>query len=349
MLSEKLLNPDDNVEDTDRTFAPELETPGWTEHYAFFAHDPEKGYGTFIHIGRVIEDQTIWRGVIQVYLPDGELLVAKYFGRDPGDRSATAGPMRLYAEVPFRKFIVDFDGMLHRTTRAAITDRVFQDTNAEPVKMHVEFEAAAPVQGKQGDDQKDRAVSAFHVDQVGKINGTLRVAGKDVTFAGVGVRDHSNGVRDYSKIISHLWIHGLMPSGLAFSITVLRTTSNPTLRSASVFWGDGTEREMVEVIDHPEFPEDATTPKSLHHDPVEDPRHRKCSVTLKTSRGPLKIEIEPVHTHAITYVEVCDELVGTDRSRPNGVQMCDAPAIFRCNGEQGSGLFERSARIGVLD
>jgi hypothetical protein len=347
MLTDALINPDDNVPATDRVFQPDLSTPGWTEHYAFFAHDPDKGYGTFIHIGRVTEDPTIWRGVIQVYLPDGELLVGKYFGRDPGDGSATAGPLRLFAEVPFRKFVVDFDGMLHRTTRADITDKVFVDTTAEPVKMHVEFEAAAPIQGRQG-EQQDRAVSTFHTDQVGAISGTIKVKDENYAFKGVGVRDHSNGPRDYRKIISHLWIHGLFPSGLAFSVVVLRTNSNPTLRSASIFRGDGSPREFVELTEFPDFPEDSTSPNATHHDPVEDANFRKCHIAFQTSAGPLRIDIEPVHTHAITYVEPCDELVGTDRSRPDGVQMCDAPAIFRCNGERGSGLFERSARVGVL-
>lgn len=347
MISDDLLNPDGNLPAQDRTL-PVQAVPGWTEHYAYFAHDPATEHGTFIHIGRVIDDPSLWRGVIQIFLPGDALLVGKYFGRDQGDGAATAGLLRLFAEQPFRRFTVDFDGMLQRTTRQAITSAVALDDVSERVRMHVLFEAAAPIQGRQGTDQTDRAVSSFHTDQIGRISGEIETRGGTVALSGVGVRDHSSGVRHYGKVIGHLWIHGLMPSGLAFSITILRTTSNPTLKVATVFWGDGTPREFVDVTDFPEFPEEGSMSGAMFRDPVEDPVHRACSVTLATSRGPLEIAIRPVHTHAITYLDPCEELVGTAMQRPDGIQMCDAPAMFTCKGETGSGLFERSGRIGIL-
>jgi hypothetical protein len=121
---------------------------------------------------------------------------------------------------------------------------------------------------------------------------------------------------------------------------------HPEIKAASIFRGDGSPVEYVEILEHPEFPD--MTPGRFLSDPVADPAYRRAHVSLRTAKGLLRIDFEPVHTHAITYVDPCDELNGTQWERPDGVQMCDAPAIIYCNGERGNGLFERSGRIGVL-
>ncbi|MET0658330.1 MAG: hypothetical protein ABW110_09280 [Steroidobacteraceae bacterium] len=346
-LSDALINPDDNLPEQDLPFTPPRGIKGWTEHYAFFAYDADAAHGVFIHIGRVPDDPTIWRGTIQIFLPGADMLVAKYFGRDGDQHSAGAGPLRVRCEQPFRRFVAEFDGMVQRTTRQAITAEVVKDTVSEWVKLRVVFDAAAPIHGKQA-EKKNRADGSFHTEQIGRITGEMTVAGNKIALSGTGVRDHSSGVREYGKVISHQWIHGLFPSGLAFSVLMYRTTTNPEARAVNIFRGDGSPLEYVELVEHSDYPDLDTAPGVFKADPLEDPHFRSGRLVLRTSKGPLSIQWQLVHTHAITYVDPCEELNGTDRSRPNAVQMCDAPAIFTCNGERGAGLFERSARIAVL-
>lgn len=347
MIEDKLLNPDDNTGEQELPFAPPANVDGWTEHYAFFAYDASAEAGLFIHMSRVPDDPTIWRGTLQIYLPGSELLVAKYFGRSGSNDGPGAGPLRIRCEVPFRTFVAEFDGMVHRSTRQAITSGVVRDSPGELVRFKVAFEAAGPLQGKR-EVMKDRVDGSFHTEQVGASNGSITVAGRTLRISGLGVRDHSAGVRHYGKVVSHMWLHGLFPSGLSFSIFTYRTIGHPEHKAASIFRGDGSPVEYVEILEHPEFPNLTDAPGTFLSDPVSDPHYRRSYVVLKTSKGPLRIDFEPLHTHAITYLDPCEELNGTDFDHPDGVQMCDAPATITCNGERGTGLFERSGRIGVL-
>lgn len=346
MIDDSLINPDNNVPEQERPFPPAL-IAGWTEHYAFFSFDTGSETGLFIHMSRVPDDPAIWRGTLQIYLPDGELLVAKYFGRDGTPDGPGAGALRISCEIPFRRFVAEFNGIAHRTTRQAITSGVMSDCPGELVNLKVMFEAAGPIQGKQA-VMENRVDGSFHTEQIGTSKGSISVAGKTLSVAGLGVRDHSAGVRHYGKVVSHMWLHGLFPSGLSFSVFVYRTVGNPEYKAASIFRGDGSTLEYVQILEHPEYPDLTDELGKFMSDPVLDPRYRRSHITLKTSRGPLRIDFELLHTHAITYLDPCDELNGTEWKRPDGVQMCDAPSIIHCNGERGTGLFERSGRIRVL-
>jgi len=347
MIADALLNPDGNTGEQELPFTPPTGIDGWTEHYAFFACDVATEPGLFIHVSRVPDDPAIWRGTLQIYLAGDELLVAKYFGRDGTKHGPGAGALRITCEAPFRRFVAEFDGIAHRSTRHAITSGVMRDAPGEPVLLKVAFEAAGPLQGRQA-AMKDRVDGSFHTEQIGSSKGSITVAGKTLHISGLGVRDHSAGVRHYGKVVSHMWLHGLFPSGLSFSIFLYRTIGHPEHKAASIFRGDGSPVEYVEILEHPEYPDLTDGPGKFLSDPVSDPRYRRTHVVLRTSKGPLRIEFEPQHTHAITYVDPCEELNGTDFDRPDGVQMCDAPAIITCNGERGTGLFERSGRISVL-
>ena len=82
MISADLINP---FKHDPKTELPHPIGTGdnWTEHYFFMGYDPDAAIGMNVHIGRLPADPTIWRAVVQMYLPGGEeLLVAKYHGRD---------------------------------------------------------------------------------------------------------------------------------------------------------------------------------------------------------------------------------------------------------------------------
>src|SRR5208282_3319895 len=112
------------------------------------------------------------------------------------------------------------------------------------VKLSVTFDAAGPIQGKQA-VMENRVDGSFHTEQIGTSEGSISVAGKTLNVGGLGVRDHSAGVRHYGKVVSHMWLHGLFPSGLSFSVFVYRTVGNPEYKAASIFRGDGSPLEYV--------------------------------------------------------------------------------------------------------
>lgn len=200
MIHDSLINPFDNTEESDLPHTP-LDIPKWTEHYFFYGYDAKNQLGMCVHIGRLQEKPEIWRSVLQIYLPDEELLVLKSYGR--GDaRGPGAGPLKITCIEPFRLWTVDFDGPAFSTTRSVLTREVLRDGPAELVNFHMMFEAAGPLQALEpGKELTDKmSVAAFHTSQVMHMRGDIHYRDKHVRLNGVGVRDHSDGPRDYGPV-----------------------------------------------------------------------------------------------------------------------------------------------------
>ncbi|MET0984258.1 MAG: hypothetical protein ABW034_02515 [Steroidobacteraceae bacterium] len=346
MISDQLINPFKHDPKTELPHTP-VAMPGWTEHYFFFGYDVEAGLGMNVHIGRLPVDSSIWRAVVQMYLPGGEeLLVAKYHGRDGDFRGPGAGPMKLTCVEPLRKWTVDFDGAAFSTTRAVIMREVLRDGPAEPVRFHMLFEAAGPLFGRQEDHAEGRSSSTFHSEQICHMSGFFQYRGRYVPLKGMGVRDHSSGPRDYGPVVSDIWFHSLFPSGKVIQTQVVRF-EEMEYKTAYVFRNNGEPLEMAEILEHPHVNARDAKPKSLCADPLSEAA-RSFRIVLQTKAGKEVIEGELLHSHAITYTSPMEELIGTTLDRPDGVQMCEAPARVRCNGEVGLALRERVARTGTL-
>ncbi|GLR66015.1 hypothetical protein GCM10010909_06930 [Acidocella aquatica] len=345
MIADNLVNPFNHLQ--------ELELPheivvmeNWTEHYFFAGYDIEAGFGACVHVGRLPADPTIWRAVIQIYLPGEKLLVAKYHGRDGHARGPGAGPFKASCIDPFRLWAVEFDGAAFSTTRQEIMREVLRDGPAEPVKFHMLLEAAGPIFGRTDDHGEGRSSSTFHSEQICRMRGHIVYQGKRIELSGTGVRDHSSGPRDYGPVIGDIWFHGCFPSGKIVQTQVVRFESFE-IKTAYIFRGDGTPLEMVEIIEHPHVNSRDAGPQSLAADPLSEAA-RNFKIVLKSRQGIEVIEGELQHSHAITYFAPVEEFLGTDLTRPDGIQMCEAPVKLRWNGENGSGIRERVARTGTL-
>jgi hypothetical protein len=208
------------------------------------------------------------------------------------------------------------------------------------------FEAAGPLIGRDEKVLQVISSSSFHSEQVLHMRGQFHYRGKSISLSGMGVRDHSAGPRDYGPVVADIWFHSLFPSGKIVSAQVVRF-ANTEFKSAYVFYGDGTPFEHGEVIEHPHVNTLDATPKSLASDPLQDPA-RRFKISVKTRRSLETVHGELLHSHIITYTAPVEELIGTDLTRRDGVQMCEAPARVRCEDEVGYALRERVARTGTL-
>jgi hypothetical protein len=346
VIPDALINPFRHDPQTELPHAP-VAMPNWTEHYFFYGYDLNAGLGMNVHIGRLPADPGTWRAVVQMYLPGGEeLLVAKYHGRDGDLRGPGAGPIKLSCVEPLRQWTVDFDGAAFSTTRQVLTREVLRDGPAEPVRFHMFFDAAGPLFGRTEDLGEGRSSSTFHSEQICRMNGCFEYRGKQVPLRGMGVRDHSSGPRDYGPVVSDIWFHALFPSGKVIQTQVVRFETME-YKTAYVYRGDGTPLEMAEVLEHPHVNARDAAPKSLCADPLAEAA-RKFRIVLRTGAGNETLEAELLHSHAITYFAPMEEFIGTELGRPDGIQMCEAPARVTCNGEVGVALRERVARTGTL-
>ena len=317
----------------------------WTEHYYFFGYDINEQLGMCVHIGRLPAEPTIWRAVLQIYLPGGEeLLVAKYHGRDGHARGPGAGPLKITCVEPFQIFTVEFDGAAFPTTRQIITREVVRDGVAEPVSFHMVFDAAAPIFGRDEDLVDGRSSSTFHSEQIMHMRGVINYRGKQVALQGAGTRDHSSGHRDYGPVVADIWFQGLFDNGDTVQTQVVRF-EEAEYKTAYLFH-DG-EQEMCELLVHPHVNTIDSPPQSLCSDPLSEDA-RNFEIVMQSKRGREVIEVELMHAHAITYLHPVEELIGTTLDHPDGVQMCECPARIRWNGMEGVACRERVARTGTL-
>ena len=347
MISDSLINPFNNTPESDLPHTP-VDIPNWTEHYFFFGYDPVNQYGICVHIGRIPEAPRVWRSVLQIYLPGEDLLVLKSYGE--GDsRGPCAGPLKIRCIEPFRRWTIDFDGAAFSTTRGVITSEIVRDGPAELSSFHLVFEAAGPLHALQKGKEltPGMTVAAFHTSQVLHMRGSAQYRDKRIDVNGMGVRDHSDGPRDYGPVYGDFWFHALFPSGKVIHAQQV-AFEDVIYQSGYMFRGDGTPIETLTPLELPYVHAKGAPEAFIDADPLvaED---RNFQMVVETEGGGKEVlEVELLHTHAITYFPVMEEFIGTALDRRGGIQMCEAPARVRCGGEEGFGLRERSARTEAL-
>ncbi|MEW6775418.1 MAG: hypothetical protein AB1405_03950 [Bdellovibrionota bacterium] len=90
-------------------------------------------------------------------------------------------------------------------------------------------------------------VAGYHLEQMGRVEGWIRVRGRERQFRGFGERDKSWGVRDWANVEGWNWVSAQFGEGLAFNLWegffsrkrylngyVFRDGENAALASASV-------------------------------------------------------------------------------------------------------------------
>ncbi len=357
MLDTALLNPF-GIDPRDELPHPPEDKPNWTEYYYFFGFDRQTDHAVSVHIGREPTDPDIWRAVIGIYSPGGKLLVGRYFGRDGAIDGPGAGPMRVRCQEPMRRWALSFDGLLEQSDRVALSNRPHPSAIAALAKFDLVFEGAAPMWdlGKSDlskgfvfvvDDTREESKS-HHWEQICKVHGSLTLGGKTLAFSGGGNRDHSFGPRDYTPMVSSMWVNAYFPSGKA--LMLMGTRVGPFfIQGGYVFRNDGSPLETVRFIEAPAGDGDATPPASIPADPLADPARRHFRVVVATAAGEEIITGELTHALSSTNLSPNHELLGTDLAFPGkGFQFCECPTRYSWNGEEGMGHFERITQLRFL-
>ncbi|MET0659047.1 MAG: hypothetical protein ABW110_12930 [Steroidobacteraceae bacterium] len=361
MLSDAIINPF-NVDPRDELMHASQPVQNWTEYMYLFGYCLESQHGVSIHIGKESSDPTIWRATLGIFLPNGELLVAKYSGRNGTARGGGAGPLQVTCVEPFRIWTADFDGLAERTTHNAIMTRVHQDTIPQLARFHLVFEGAAPMWDleKGGDmpslvlvdgeeaKQKNHPSKTYHWEQLMKVRGEVSYGGKTYEINGGGVRDHSFGPRNYWPLVGSLWINAVFPSGKAIMLMTTHVTGF-SFMVGYVYRGDGQPLEVVKVLEHPFLSNVDTPARSVPADPLEEGAERHFKFVFQSKKGREVVAGELVHGMGTTYVSPNFELVGTALDRiKDSSQLAECPARFTWDGEVGVGVRERIVRVAAL-
>ena len=231
---------------------PIQDIKNWTEHYYFWAYDPDSEYGIYIHMGRILSDSTIFRPAIQIFLPNQQLLCATIHDRG-GDRIGPgAGGLKLNCIEPHRSWSVHYDGVGARMSREEQTQQLLDNRSVEPIRFSLLFDGAAPNFGKHV--WGDGGVATFHTEQICKVRGHIAHEGKIIHIEGVGARDHSTGPRDYAPVVGDIWFQCLFEDGDAIMVQVVNFDSLNI--NASYLYKAGSDAiEDLEILEHPIVPE----------------------------------------------------------------------------------------------
>lgn len=315
----------------DLIHTPPSGQPLWSESFFWFAYDPVPETGVVLHVTRMPADPGVWRAIVGVYLPDGELLVSKSYGRLGSDHGPGTGPLTITCEKPLHTWRIQFDGAAQRTRSAVLGAGPLVDGGAEPLRLDLTFDASAPIFDLAG-DLADHDFAAAHQQQAGQMTGTVTTRDGSVELDGFSYRDHGWGPRDLSSALGDAWNTVRFPrAGLLCSIDFRSEKARIKTGYAEQ---DGTFT--------------AVTP--LRTPPLDTGEAEPTRFELVLRRGDedITVQAEVVHYFTFTFVIPNDVVIGSDRARDDSLHACEAVVRYELDGETAYGLCERLNRVSAL-
>jgi hypothetical protein len=247
--------------------------PLWTENYCFVGYDPSSQIGLWTHLGRAPFDPTLWRELSIVYLPGGERLVNKGYGRTETPNGPGGATMTFQCEEPWRRWRMSRDGGSIRTTVDRLYRGMVADQRHERVGFDLSLTCHTPV-WDWGEVEDAHQWGKLHYEQLVAISGTVTLGGETIGFDGTGLRDHTSGARDFTVFSGHIWSWANFPSGRGFILLHLVVDGRYLTRA--VVLQDG-QLAPVELGNSP-----VLTDRSQHADPyvLELGEHRVAGEIL---------------------------------------------------------------------
>lgn len=304
------------------------ELPLWSENYCSQAYDPVRRIGVWLHMGRTHYKPDLWREVAVIYLPDGDYVVVKGYGRNQHERGPGSATMRFAYDEPWNRWTKTLDGAGVHVPAGTAWGGLVPDGLHIPVSFELSFTGLHPTWDV-GAEMRQQTWGHSHYEQVCAVAGTIRWDDQELALAGTGIRDHTQGPRDYSTVHRHCWLHGAFPSGRGFILLDVDVDGH-RMRRAATFGRESThDAELVE------------TPMLGHHREHSDPYR----IRLRDHTG-ADATIEATQLHVMPYgfmgasevsLGYCPEAVSH--------QFYEAHTEFTWDGETGYGLTERSVRV----
>lgn len=310
---------------------------GWSENMFFQQWDEKAGIGLFTHIGRVREDPTLWRGCIAVYLPGGQLLVQRSYGRAADDRGPQAGSLKIICETAGKRWRLLYDGVAELTHSRALGARLGGASTARPMKLDLAFEARSPTYdlfAARELGQQDFA--HLHHEQAFNVVGELRFDGGVHSLSGFGFRDHSVGARNLSDFSGNTMFYASFPSGRVVQ-ALQNFTADGGIRLRSGFLVENGVGELLDLVEAPGLTDTCGAPDAFE-------------VHYLRNGQPIKVTGQALHAATFTIGMPNDWSIGTDRESDNPLIIVEQPCrVLWPDGEVGYGNLERNFRRDILE
>lgn len=227
----------------------------WNESFYFNVYDEENDICVFMRIG--LKPNANERSAFCfMMMPDGSVVGIK--DQEPlGSGTLDAKGLHFEVVEPERRWKMAFNGHMAR-----MTDK---GPCPVPVSFVLAFEARNEVfdYRKCVDGEGERIsqqVASEHLEQFGRVTGSLMVGEEQFDISGLGERDHSWGVRDWNAPKMWIWLTAQFSDRVALNVTKLFTEQGEV--SAGYFHLNGRNLPLVKADVRTVLDPDGT-PRSL--------------------------------------------------------------------------------------
>lgn len=319
------------------------DVPLWVENFFWCAFDQEQGVGVTLHLASLPHDFGLIRQTLIVYLPDGSLRCNISVGGARGE-SFVAGPtVRATCLEPYSRWQLHYDGVVVASDPDRLWSGPLCDGRKSPLRIELDCECVTPLWDAAaggGHEGLERTKWAnYHHQQSVRLTGSVHVDGTVYDVDCRGVRDHSRGVRNLASWGGHCLLSAAFPSGRALgALVVFGPDGRAGMNTAYGVFDGEIVRGSVSVpppgltraaMDRQTFAIALDLGGDIHAVNVETPQ-----------RGRLRA--------LVTMLAPNDVVIGFDEQDHAPIGLAWMPATFDWDGEQASGVIERSATISAV-
>lgn len=312
--------------------APYPDLPHWSENFCLSAYDPVCGVGLWLHLGRWRHDLDQWRETVVINWPDGTVSAQRNFGNALTSPEGPGGPnfaVRIVEKG--RRLAYSYLGGVRRVLPPEMQCGVQADGPRQRLKFALEFESDAGIWDMHKEGAKQEFLGTGHIEQPGRVTGTIAIGEETFAFSGMGNRDHSMGPRNTPTLESHQWLQGYFENGVSFMLydAVLRGGNAPVFSSAAVYEGD---RFFEASVEYPWRIDDAADARA------------DFGFRLRYANGTLDIRTEAVGAPAyLSFTAPNDIYVGVFPAGDPPLTLLEQSTRWRLNsGVPGFGRLERT-------
>jgi hypothetical protein len=311
---------------------PFPDLPHWSENYCLAGHDPRTGVGFWLHLGRWRKDLEQWRETIIINLPDGNVIAHRSYG-NALTREQGPGGSNYWIRIleKGRRLLYGFDGAARRVPASQLRTGLLVDGPQERLRFELTFTSSADIWDLHKVGKRQEFLGTGHIEQIGRIEGTIEIGSQSIVFSGKGNRDHSMGPRDTPTLKSHQWLQGYFENGLSFLVydAVLRSQPKPVFCEAVVYEGD---KLFDGRLDYEWRIDDA------------DDAARNYGFSIEYEKGKLDIRTERISATAyLSFTVPNDIYIGVYPGGDPPLTLLEQSTLLSLDGQvKGFGNFERT-------
>lgn len=217
----------------DKRHTPDSDELLWGESWYFNVYDPVQDVALFTRMGlyanKGVANMAVLMtvGGVEAYnrawhnlpLPEGDMDIDT-------DTGLSLGGVSYRALELLKKFLISFHDELI------------------PLKVDLEWEGIMPAYNAMAGHSENQA-TRFHLEQAGKVTGTISFRDEQWSINGVGNRDHSIGVRNWNAFTGHNLAWPVFEDGTALGILQIHFEGG---ESADLSWSfDGNEVKPMKL------------------------------------------------------------------------------------------------------